>query len=116
MSGVLLTASTSTQLLTAEPDTTIPTALLPGPVTSKREFTRNDTLCSCRGVPANGLAQKRNSIDISDDARRGVGTREVISRSTQEIGADPRGKSKNSSATYSTTIPSRGQSRRGDTY
>ena len=73
MSGVLLTASTSTQLLTAEPERTIPTALLPGPVTSKREFTRNDTLYVLVEVDRQRTSPEAQFHRHRDDARRESG-------------------------------------------
>ncbi len=102
MSGLLITAASSRLLLTPEPDTTVPAALLPGPATSRREFVQGDTLNVFAEVYDNARGQRRD-IEVATTLLAEIGT--DVFRSTQSLGADGQGSAKNSSFQYSTSIP-----------
>jgi hypothetical protein len=102
MSGLLMTAASSRLILTPEPDTAVPAALLPGPATSRREFPQGDTLNVFAEVYDNSRGQRRD-IEVTTTLLAETGT--DVFRSTQSLGADRQGTSRNSSFQYSTSIP-----------
>jgi hypothetical protein len=102
MSGLLMTAASSRLLLTPEPDAMVPTTLLPGPATSRREFLQGDTLNLFAEVYDNTRGHRRD-IEVVTTLLAETGT--DVFRSTQSLSADRPGTAKNSSFQYSTTIP-----------
>jgi len=103
MSGMLLTSATSRLMTSAEPDTAVPAGLLPGPATSKREFSQGETLTVFAEVYNNLPPHQRRQIEIVTTLVAETGTEAF--KSTQPAGADSQSKSRNSSVTYTTSIP-----------
>jgi hypothetical protein len=64
MSGLLMTATTARGVFTPEPDADVPTDLLPGPATSRREFTQNDTLNLFAEVYDNIPPRQQHQVEI----------------------------------------------------
>lgn len=84
MSGLLITAPAARNVFTPEPDPEIPTDLLPGPATSRREFTQNDTLSLFAEVYDNIPSRQPHQIEIgttllSEDGRAVFSSRETLS-------------------------------------
>lgn len=101
MSGLLLTAASSRLLLTPEPDATVPAALLPGPATSRRDFSQGDTLRVFAEVYDN--SGQRKEVEVASTLLAETGSE--VFKSTQSFGADRQGRSRNSTFQYSTSIP-----------
>jgi hypothetical protein len=102
MSGLLVTAASSRQLLTPEPDASVPASLLPGPATSRREFAQGDTLSAFAEVYDNSR-DPRHDIQIVTTLLSETGTE--VFKSTQSLGADAQRNSKNNTYQYSTNVP-----------
>ncbi len=102
MSGLLITAASSRLLLTPEPDATVPAVLLPGPATSRRDFLQGDTLNVFAEVYDNTSGQRRD-IEVATTLLAETGNE--VFKSTQSLGADRQGNSRNSAFQYSTSIP-----------
>jgi VWFA-related protein len=64
MSGLLLTADSARQQLTAQPDSEIPADVLPSPATSRREFTRDDVLTAFAEVYDNLSSRTPQRIEV----------------------------------------------------
>jgi len=103
MSGLLLTAATSRLTTSAEPDTAVPAALLPGPATSKREFVAGDTLHVFAEVYSSLPASERRQIDIVTSLVAETGIEAF--KSSQPAGAGPENQSKNNAVSYAVSIP-----------
>jgi hypothetical protein len=99
MSGVLLTAPSSTEVLTPETDAAVTPALLPGPATSRREFRQSDTLNMFAEVYDN-VRDSRHQIDAVTTLLGENGTE--VFKSTQTLAGSG---AKNSTLQYSTNIP-----------
>jgi hypothetical protein len=103
MSGVLMTAPSSTQVLTPEVDATVTPALLPGPATSRREFRQSDTL-NMFGEVYDNVRDARHQIDAVTTLLAENGTE--VFKSTQTLGGNPQGSpTKNATLQYSAAIP-----------
>jgi VWFA-related protein len=64
MSGLLLTAASAQLMPTPQPDPAV-AKLLPGPATSRREFSRNDMLALLTEIYDNNSSQQPRAIDVS---------------------------------------------------
>lgn len=64
MSGLLLTAASAQQVPTPQPDPAV-AKLLPGPATSRREFSRNDILALLTEIYDNSSSQQPRAIDVA---------------------------------------------------
>ena len=102
MSGLLITSESSRLPLNPEPDTTVSAALLPGPATSRRDFPQGDALGVFAEVYDNTSGQ-RQDIEVATTLLAETGNE--VFKSTQSLGADRQGNSRNSAFQYSTSIP-----------
>jgi VWFA-related protein len=64
MSGLLLTAASAQLMPTPQPDPGV-AKLLPGPATSRREFSRNDALALLTEIYDNNSSQQPRAIDVA---------------------------------------------------
>jgi VWFA-related protein len=94
LSGLLLTASSAQAAMTAMPDKAAP-PVLPGPATSRRTFSRNDTVTVFAEIYDNISRQQRREIDaavslISESGKQVFTARDVIPNPSTSVGAgDP---------------------------
>jgi hypothetical protein len=87
MSGILLTAGSAQDAMTAQPDPAAP-KLLPGPATSRRTFLRNDTVTVFAEIYDNSSRQQPRQFEtnvslISEAGQEVFSARDTISNSPE---------------------------------
>jgi hypothetical protein len=87
MSGLLLAAPSSEQLLSTQPDSVV-AKILPGTATSRREFVRTDTLSLLAEIYDNSKARQPRRLDVVTHLLAETGREVFAARDTLTNGAD----------------------------